>query len=231
MHWATPYLRIGVQIGWIGWDWQLDWPGFHGNHPSRYPTQPVERRHSDVYKWPWLRYQWLLPVCFAGTLTWLCRPPRSEPMAAWSPWRSPGQRSHSARSPLELWMRNESRVSATWMKGELLIANWKCNWINFLDIYPLFLWCSFQNPQLYSSCGPDLCIPPPSECVLLAASHDGWLQKEGWFSCFSARAPRETCPGCEVTIQLSLATHDYQSRWLATLAAPLSPQSLSCPKP
>lgn len=34
--------------------------------------------------------------------TWLCPPPHSEPMAAWSPWRSLGQRIHSATNPLDL---------------------------------------------------------------------------------------------------------------------------------
>lgn len=34
--------------------------------------------------------------------TWLCPPPHSEPRAAWSPWRSLGQRIHSARNPLDL---------------------------------------------------------------------------------------------------------------------------------
>ena len=52
----TPYLRLWVQIGWIGWDWQLHWPGFHGNNPSRYTPQSAERGHSALTstKWLWL---------------------------------------------------------------------------------------------------------------------------------------------------------------------------------
>lgn len=113
--WVTPYLGLWVQVSWISWDRQLHWPSFHCNHSGRYPTQSVEIYHSaqtttKYYELNFIKQYsiaWIdlfVEVCIVAH-TWLCLPPHSEPMAASSPWRIRGQRNHSARNPLELYVQ------------------------------------------------------------------------------------------------------------------------------
>lgn len=72
-YWVRPYLSLRVQIGWIGWDWQLHWPGFYGNHPSRYPPQSVDRGHSALTTTKYLDFI-IGSGCFSFLITFLFDP-------------------------------------------------------------------------------------------------------------------------------------------------------------
>lgn len=143
--------------------------------------------------------------CFVGTLTWLCQQPHSQPKAAWSPWRSHCQRSHSARNPLELYIQRGKNM-------EIFIANWKYNWMIFPTTSSLFTLTNAVKGCAFFF---------PLRIFTLGSNHDGWLFKKEAYSAFFLPAPPwQTCPIYEVTVQLNLSTHHYQNCWLASHTAP-----------
>lgn len=115
---------------------------------------------------------WKAPVASSGfgvllkELTWLYPPPHSEPKAAWFPWRSHGQRSHSARNPLELWKRK-----------------WKYFTLLEIGIEQVYLQCflfsqCFKNSAFIPSVVGCCVFPYHAQSVLLAATMmDGFIKR------------------------------------------------------
>jgi len=109
------YLCIRVQISWIGWDRQLHWPGFHGDHPSRYPTQSVERPFStDVYQIPRLCLQGK-QIPYIGRVSWWFSVPFRD---------LPGSAYHHTLSP---WL-HDLHEGALVKKATLPGTLWSCNY-------------------------------------------------------------------------------------------------------
>lgn len=153
--------------------------------------------------------------CFVGTLTWLCLPPHSEPKAAWSPWRSHGRRSHSAKYPLELYKQREKEKEGTHCQLETLQNTFSNSALPFHKSLPLLLIQRLSSSSVFllTSC-------------TLGSTHDGCLHKEAYSALFLPPHPDKHAQS-EVTIQLNLTTIHRQRGWLAPDTVP---RSLCCPQ-
>lgn len=103
-------------------------------------------------------------------LTWLCLPPHSVPKAAWSPWRSHGRRSHSARNPLELYIQRGSVTGVTESATKKRQGNRRENWVHsFHGASKSLVLFLLQSEVVY--------FFPPESVILAATMMDGFIKR------------------------------------------------------